>query len=61
MHLLVATTNANKVREIRQLLAGAPVDIVTLAQWPDLAAPEETGTTFEENARQGALLRRRDR
>ena len=29
--LLVATTNANKVREIRQLLAGAPVQIVTLA------------------------------
>ena len=28
---------------------------MTLAQWPDLAAPEETGTTFEENARAKAL------
>jgi XTP/dITP diphosphohydrolase len=51
----VATTNANKVREIRQLLAGAPVEIVTLAEWPGLAAPEETGATFEENARAKAL------
>jgi len=53
--LLVATTNQNKVREIRQLLAGAAVDIVTLAGWPQLAAPEETGRTFEENARAKAL------
>ena len=43
------------MREIRQLLAGAPVDLVTLAGWPDLAAPEETGSTFEENARAKAL------
>jgi len=49
--LLIATTNANKVREIRELLAGAPVELTTLAAWPDLAAPEETGATFEENAR----------
>jgi XTP/dITP diphosphohydrolase len=55
MHLLVATTNADKVREIRQLLAGAPVEIVTLAEWPDVIAPEETGITFEENARAKAL------
>jgi XTP/dITP diphosphohydrolase len=53
--LLVATTNANKVREIRQLLAGAAVEIVTLAEWPDVIAPEETGQTFEENAREKAL------
>jgi XTP/dITP diphosphohydrolase len=52
---LVATTNANKVREIRQLLVGIPFDIVTLADWPDVAAPEETGRTFEENARAKAL------
>jgi XTP/dITP diphosphohydrolase len=49
--LLIATTNGNKVREIRELLAGAPVELTTLAAWPDLAAPEETGATFEENAR----------
>jgi XTP/dITP diphosphohydrolase len=48
--LLIATTNKNKVREIRQLLAGLPIELVTLEAWPDLAAPEETGRTFEENA-----------
>jgi XTP/dITP diphosphohydrolase len=53
--LLVATTNSNKVREIRQLLDGAGVDLITLAQWPDLPPPEETGQTFEENARAKAL------
>jgi len=53
--LLVATTNANKVREIRQFLAGIPFDIVTLDGWPGVAAPEETGSTFEENARAKAL------
>jgi XTP/dITP diphosphohydrolase len=53
--LLVATTNAHKVREIRELLAGAPVELVTLAAWPDVSAPEETGATFEDNARAKAL------
>ena len=53
--LLVATTNTNKVREIRQFLAGAAVDLATLAEWPGVVAPEETGSTFEENARAKAL------
>ena len=55
LRLLVATTNPNKVREIRQLLAGAGIEIVTLADWPDLPAPDETGATFEDNARAKAL------
>jgi len=53
VRLLVATTNENKVREIRALLDG--VDLLTLDAWPELAAPEETGRTFEENARQKAV------
>ena len=55
MRLLVATTNQHKVREIRQLLDSPSVDLVTLAGWPDLAAPEETGRTFDDNARAKAL------
>jgi len=51
MRLLVATTNRDKVREIRQMLDGIPYDIVTLDEWPGLAAPAETGRTFEDNAR----------
>jgi XTP/dITP diphosphohydrolase len=39
------------VREIRQLLDSVNVELVTLAAWPGLAAPEETGKTFEDNAR----------
>ena len=55
MRLLIATTNPGKVREIRQLLASLPIELLTLKGWPDLEAPEETGTTFEENARLKAL------
>ncbi len=54
MRLLVATTNTNKVREIRALLADLPLELVTLDAFPVLPAPEETGRTFEANARQKA-------
>jgi XTP/dITP diphosphohydrolase len=53
--LLIATTNPNKVREIRPLLADLPVDIITLADVEAVAEPEETGATFWENARIKAL------
>jgi XTP/dITP diphosphohydrolase len=53
--LLTATTNLGKLREISALLEGAPFDLVTLAAWPHLEPPAETGVTFEENARAKAL------
>ena len=53
--LLLATSNANKVREVRALLRGEPVDLVALSSLPPLAEPEETGDTFEANARLKAL------
>ncbi len=53
--LAVATTNQGKLREIRQLLDGLPFELVTLTSWPDVAAPEEVGATFAENARAKAL------
>lgn len=49
--LLVATTNRDKLREIRQLLGTAPVDLQSLSDRPSVPEPDETGTTFEENAR----------
>ncbi len=55
MRLLVATSNQNKLREIRGILAGLPVEIVSLDVFPDVAPPTETGSTFAENARQKAL------
>jgi XTP/dITP diphosphohydrolase len=53
--LVVATSNPNKVREIRLLLADAPCELRTLSDWPHAEAPEETGATFEDNARAKAL------
>ena len=43
------------MREIRAILAGIPHDIVSLDALPAIDAPEETGRTFEENARAKAL------
>jgi XTP/dITP diphosphohydrolase len=53
--LLVATTNAGKLREIRRLLEDTPVALTTLRDLPPIAEPEETGETFEDNARHKAL------
>ena len=55
MTLLVATTNPGKLREIRPLLAGLPITLVTLADVPPVPEPEETADTFWENARIKAL------
>jgi len=49
--LLIATGNPNKLREIRQLLAGVPVTLHSLAELPPVVEPEETGATFADNAR----------
>jgi XTP/dITP diphosphohydrolase len=49
--LLVATTNPGKLREITRLMSGVAVRLVSLADLAPIDEPEETGTTFEENAR----------
>ena len=49
--LLIATTNEGKLGEIRLLLKASPVSLVTLRDLPPIEEPEETGATFEENAR----------
>jgi len=48
--LLVATTNPGKIREIRLALGGLPLTLLTLANVPRVAEPEETGLTFADNA-----------
>lgn len=55
MRLLVATTSADKLREIRLVLQGMDVEIATLADVPPIPEPTETGGTFWENARQKAI------
>ena len=49
--LLVATTNPDKLREIRGILSRLPVEIMTLRDLAPVPEPEETGETFAENAR----------
>jgi XTP/dITP diphosphohydrolase len=49
--LLIATTNPGKLREILGILDGVPIELVTLNDCDPVTEPEETGTTFAENAR----------
>lgn len=55
MRLLFATRNAGKLRELRRLVQGLPLEVLSL---DDLPAPppevEEDGATLEENARKKA-------
>ena len=55
VRLLVATTNTGKLREIRSLLGGSAVELITLRDLDPIEEPEETGATFEDNARLKAL------
>jgi len=55
MRLLIATTNPNKLREIRPLFDGTGCELITLADLQPIPEPEETGATFWENARLKAL------
>lgn len=57
MKLLLATTNAGKAIEIREALKGLDIDCLTLKDFPLIKAmPEETGTTYAENAKQKAIF-----
>jgi XTP/dITP diphosphohydrolase len=53
--LLLATTNTGKLREIAGILDGLPMPLLTLRDRLEIPEPEETGTTFGENARLKAL------
>ena len=55
MKLLIASTNHNKIREIRAVLEQTSIEMITLADVPAVIEPEETGDTFWENARLKAL------
>ncbi len=52
--LLLATRNAHKTREVRDIL-GDKWEVEDLTLRPDLPEVEETGETFEENARLKAV------
>ena len=48
--LLFASSNAHKTQEIRQLL-GEGWEVLDLRDFPKLPIPEETGSSFDANAR----------
>lgn len=52
--LVLASHNAGKLREIRDLVVPHGIDVVSAAEL-DLPEPEETGTTFAANAKLKAL------
>ena len=49
--LVVGTNNPGKLREFRDLLDGCGFELVTPAELGVEFGPDETGSTFEENAR----------
>jgi len=53
--LLLATNNKGKVEEIRALLAGLPIELVTPDELPLKLEVTEDGRSYAENARKKAL------
>lgn len=54
--IVAATSNPGKLREIRAILEPAGIVIESIERCPGAPAVEETGATFEENARLKAVL-----
>ena len=50
MKVIMATSNQDKVREIRQMLEGTSIQIISLKEAGIHADIEENGQSFEENA-----------
>ncbi len=54
-YIVVATSNAHKVEEYRELIAGQKVELKSLLDYPAFPGVEEDGVTFRENAEKKAL------
>ena len=48
--IVFATTNEGKVKEIKEILEGFPVEVVSMKEMNITTDIEENGTTFEENS-----------
>ena len=48
--IVFATTNEGKVKEIKEILAGFPIEVVSMKEMNITADIEENGVTFEENS-----------
>lgn len=54
MKIVLATHNKGKIREFQKAFAGIGWEAIPVSDVSDAPDPEETGTTFEENALQKA-------
>ncbi|MCL4538072.1 MAG: RdgB/HAM1 family non-canonical purine NTP pyrophosphatase [Bacteroidetes bacterium] len=54
MKVVLATHNRHKVEEIRDILAGLDIELLSLDEFPEIGEIIEDGETLEENARKKA-------
>jgi XTP/dITP diphosphohydrolase len=52
--ILLASRNKKKARELAEILAGLPYEVVSLEYYPDCPEVEEDGETFEANSEKKA-------
>ena len=50
MELVIATNNAHKLKEISEMLAGLPIKLIPLDDYPEAPELKEEGKTYAENA-----------
>lgn len=50
LELLLATSNAGKVRELEEALDALPISLRRLSEFPNVAPVDEVGRTYEDNA-----------
>ena len=55
MKLVIASNNNGKLREIREIMAGSGIEVLSQREAGCDFSAEETGTSFDENARIKAL------
>ena len=49
--IIFASKNKGKIREVRKIIDGPGIELVSLLELKDLSEIDETGSTFEENAK----------
>lgn len=52
--IVIASRNQKKARELQEILAGLPYEVVTLDEYPDCPEVIEDGETFEANSEKKA-------
>lgn len=50
MKLVIASGNPGKLREMKEMLADLPINVLSLKDYPQIGEIPETGSSFRENA-----------